>query len=101
MSDRLVVGEGVGRYVGMVTEAGEGGILGIKVAGVAGGRLLFVGLATVQVGTDGGGTAMPRPDLHTTQKTTNLQGSTAVGAGELSTERWVRPPIERYASDCI
>lgn len=38
-------------------------------AGEGGGRLLFVGLVTLRkVGTDGGGTAMPRLDLQTRQK---------------------------------
>lgn len=75
-------GGGGGRHVGEVKEGGGGrpvsmeeggggggggaGILGSKSAGGGGGgRVSAVGLEVVcKVGTDGGGTAMPRLDLH-------------------------------------
>lgn len=82
-------GGGGGRNVGVVKEGGGGrpvsmeegggggggekaGILGSTSSaggGGGGGRLSLVGLETVcKVGTDGGGTAMPRLDLQTRQK---------------------------------
>lgn len=74
-------GGGGGRHVGEVKEGGggrpasmeEGGGGGAEtrsaLGGGGGGRPSLVGLVTVcRVGTDGGGTAMPRLDLYTRPK---------------------------------